>query len=111
MASMYGMTAEDLVVMQGAESMEAYLTEMEPAFQETIKMQLVVQAICEKDGLSVTEDDLKEYFMTYYGTEDYSAYETAYGLPYLKSLIVNEVVLEKVIADMPVAEMETPVEE
>ena len=111
MASMYGMTAEDLVVMQGAESMEDYLTQMEPSFQETIKMQLVVQAICEKDGLSVTEDDLKEYFMTYYGTEDYSAYETAYGLPYLKSLIVNEVVLEKVIADMPVAEMETPVEE
>lgn len=111
MATMYGMTAEDLVVMQGAESMEAYLTEMEPAFQETIKMQLVVQAICEKDGLKVTEEDIKEYFKLYYGTEDYSTYRTAYGMPYLKSLIVNEVVLDSIIGNMPVVEMERPVAE
>jgi len=111
MSAMYGMTAEDLVIMQGAESMEDYLTQMEPSFQETIKMQLVVQAICEKDGLKVTEEDIKEYFKVYYGTEDYSTYETAYGMPYLKSLIVNEVVLDSIIGNMNVVEMERPVAE
>ncbi len=111
MAAMYGMTAEDLVIMQGAADMEDYLTQMEPSFQETIKMQLVVQAICEKDGLKVTEEDIKEYFKVYYGTEDYSTYETAYGMPYLKSLIVNEVVLDSIIGNMTVVEMERPVAE
>lgn len=108
MASMYGMTAEDLVIMQGAEDMEDYFAKMETTFQETVKMQLVVQAICEKDGLKVTEEDIKEYFEVYYGTDDYSSYETAYGLPYLKSLIVNEVVLDSVIGNMNVVEMEAP---
>ena len=110
MASMYGMTADDLVIMQGAESMDDYLTQMEPSFQETIKMSLVVQAICEKEGLKVTEDHLKEYFNKYYGSEDYSAYETAYGLPYLKSLIINEVVLDAIIENMPVVEMDKAAE-
>ncbi|MBR5520402.1 MAG: trigger factor [Oscillospiraceae bacterium] len=103
MAAMYGLEAEDFIVMYGAESMDAYLAEMEPSFQETVKMQLVVQAIAEKEGVKVTDEDIKEYFKLYYGSEDYSSYETVYGKPYLKSMIMNEVVLDAIIEKLPVA--------
>ena len=102
MAAMYGMTGEDLVIMQGVESMDAYLAQMEASFKETIKMSLMIQAIAEKEGLKVTDEDIKDFFVKYYGTEDYSMYESAYGIPYLKSMILSEVVLEHFIEVMPV---------
>ncbi|MBQ3008323.1 MAG: FKBP-type peptidyl-prolyl cis-trans isomerase [Oscillospiraceae bacterium] len=101
-ASQMGMTAEDFVIASGYESMEDYLTANEASIQETVKMYATVQAMCEKEGVTVSDEDIVEYFQTYYGTDDYSSFENNYGKPYLKFCILREVMLEGLIEDMEV---------
>ncbi len=101
-ASRYGVEAEALLSLYGYESMDAYLADMDENIKYYEKVYLTVQAICEKEGFKVTEEDMTTYFETMFGTSDYSDYETAYGKPYLKSIILRDVMLRSLIADMEV---------
>lgn len=58
---------------------------------------LVLQAIAEDAGLSVTDDDVGTYFTEHMGTADYSEYETSYGLPYLKQMVLQQNVVEYLV--------------
>jgi len=102
-ASQYGMTAEDLITMYGYETEEEYLAEIEENTLETVKLYMVVQAVCEAEGYKVEDEDIKEYFQTYYGTDDYSTFLSVYGKPYLKFCVIREVMLDSLIADMEIA--------
>ncbi len=55
-----------------------------------------MKAIAEQEGITVSEDDLKEYFTANEGVEDYSEYKDYYGIGYLKMVVRNE----KLIADL-----------
>lgn len=101
-ASQYGMTAEDFITMYGYASQEEYLSEIKEDTLETVKLYMVVQAICEAEGYKVEDRDIKEYFQKYYGTDDYSTFQDVYGKPYLKFCVIREVMLENIIADMEV---------
>ena len=101
-ASQYGVSAESLLTLYGYESMDAYLEDMKEDIEYYEKVYLTVQAVCEKEGFTVTEEDMTAYFDKMFGTSDYSDFEAAYGEPYLKSIVMRDVMLSTLIADMEV---------
>ena len=101
-ASQYGVTADSLLMLYGYESMDAYLADMEEDIKHYEKVYLTVQAICEKEGIKASEEDLKAYFDKMFGIEDYSDFEAVYGKPYLNSIVMRDVMLAKLIANMEV---------
>ncbi len=103
-AAQMGLTAEDLVSLSGMESVDEYIASNEEAMKETVMMYTVVQAICEKEGIKVTDEDLTKFFKDNYGTEDYSTFEKSYGKPYLKFSAMRDVMLDKIMENMPVVE-------
>lgn len=96
-ASQWGVTAEQFLSIYGYETMDAYLEEVSEDIKSYEKVYLTVQAIAEKEGWTVSEEDMKEYFSTMFGTEDYSDYENVYGKPYLKSIVIRDVILSNLI--------------
>ena len=103
-ASQLGMTAEDLLTMSGIESMDEYIESNKASIETTVKMYVIMQALAETEGVEVTDEHIKDYFKTYYGTEDYTAFATSYGKPYIKFCVMREAVLEHLIADMEIVE-------
>ncbi|NCB42969.1 MAG: hypothetical protein EOM59_10170 [Clostridia bacterium] len=61
--------------------------------KETAEYYLLSQAIAEEAGLTVTDEDVSAYFVEYVNTEDYSEFETFYGKPYLKLMVLNQLIL------------------
>lgn len=57
---------------------------------------LVIQAVAEDAGISVSEADLGDYFAEYVGTSDYSSFEEQFGLPYLKQVVLCQKVIDYV---------------
>ncbi len=64
---------------------------------EVARFTLIIQAIAEETGISVTEADMKSYFMKYRGVEDYSDLEDAYGIAYLKYTILQELIMDYLV--------------
>lgn len=60
---------------------------------------LITQAIAEDAGITVTDKDVAAYFLENTGSEDYAEYETYYGLPYLKQIVLNQAVLSHLEAN------------
>ena len=63
---------------------------------KTAEFYLVLQAIAEDAGISVSDDDIAAYFIQYKGIEDYSVYEDYFGMPYLKMIVLQQAVLDYV---------------
>lgn len=66
-------------------------------YEDNVKMVkyfVIIQAIAEDASLSVTDEDMKNYFIDYAGTDDYSGYEELYGMPYLKQTTLYQMVLD-----------------
>ena len=64
---------------------------------------LVLQAVAEDLNLSVSEEDLVDYFTENSGTGDYSSFENRYGLPYLKNIILCQKTLDYIIENAVLA--------
>ena len=62
--------------------------------KETAEYYLLSQAIVEDAGLSVEDEDISDYFLKYVNAEDYSQFETFYGKPYLKLMVLNQLMLD-----------------
>ena len=63
---------------------------------ETAEYYLLSQAIAEDAGISATDEDISAYFIKYVNTDDYSQFETFYGKPYLKLMVLNQLILDYV---------------
>lgn len=63
---------------------------------ETAKYYLIAQAVAEDAGITVSDDDVANFFKEYYDTDDYSSYEEQYGMPYLKQNVLCMLVIEHV---------------
>ncbi len=55
---------------------------------------LILQAIAEDAGITVSDGDVSAYFEKNTGNDDYSEYAESHGLPYLKFLTLNRKVLD-----------------
>ena len=90
LAATYGLDLATLVTYMGYESVDALKDSYQQSAEKTAKFYLIYQAIAEEKSYKVTKDDLKAYFKEMSGSEDYSQYEDAFGLPYLKAMVMYE---------------------
>ena len=83
--------------------------ENEAAFREAYKAQaasdakyyLIYQAIAEKNGTVISEEDINKYFTDMNGSDDWSEYKDFFGVPYIKATIMYES-MSKLITDSAV---------
>jgi len=103
-AAQWGIGLEGLLSLYGCETMDDYvaLEDVAADIKDFEKVYLTVQAVAEKEGWRVSEEDMKEYFSTMFGTEDYSEYEKVYGKPYLKSIVIRDIILNNLVENAEV---------
>ncbi len=103
-ADMYGMSlGEFLVNFVGIESAEQLVASYSEENLKQANYYLIMQAVAEDLKLSVSTEDVSTYFAKFMKTDDYSSYETEYGLPYLKQVVLFQTVLDN-IADNAIFE-------
>ena len=81
----------------GVESVEAFREVYKEEALENSKFNLIYQAMAEAAGYTVSEEEVKQYFIDLNDTDDYSEYEKAFGLPYIKAVIMNEKMSNKLV--------------
>jgi len=64
---------------------------------------LIMQAIAEDANITVSDNDVAEYFKYYQGTDDYSTYKEIYGMPYIKQVVLNQAVMDYLIKNAVLA--------
>ncbi len=84
MAAQYGMDLDDFLSQaMGVESLDELIEQKRDVIDENAKKSLILQAICEDSGFSVTDEELTSYLTKTVGTSDTSKLEEYYGKPYL----------------------------
>lgn len=97
-ADYYGMNLEEFLInYMSISTTDELLEYYRDDNTETATFHLIVQAIAEDAGISVTDDDVVAYFKKYVGTDDYSGYEETYGLPYLKLSVLHQAVMDYIV--------------
>jgi hypothetical protein len=61
--------------------------------KEAAEFYLIIQAIAEDAGISVSAGDVTDYF----GVEQYTEYVESYGMPYLTMVVLGQEVIEYLI--------------
>lgn len=85
-----------MATYMGYESLDEYLDAQTDAYNEKVTRFLIVQAIAEAEGLSVTDDDIS--------AEGYGDYKETHGTPYLKLLLLQNKVVPNYVADNALVE-------
>jgi hypothetical protein len=62
-----------------------------------VEQHLMCQALAEDAGLTVTEQEVSDYFSDVLGVSDYSAYLTSYGQGYVYQGVRTELVAQYLI--------------
>jgi trigger factor len=91
--SAQGYSMEDYLSNYGYDSEDDLRDAYKDTCEETVKTYLVVDTIAAAENLSVTDDDISEYF----GGEDYSSYVSSYSESYIRRVVLNYVVIESII--------------
>jgi trigger factor len=96
-AENYGMELDALLSYYGFANTEELIEYYQDNTLEEAKYSLVIQAIAEDMKISLTETDLADYFIKYFGSGDYSSFVEQYGLPYIKHVIMNQNILDYIV--------------
>jgi trigger factor len=78
----------------GVESADELIETNSESSRQAAQYSLVIQAIAEDAKISVTNEDVADYFESQMGSPDYSEYEENYGLPYLKQVVLSQKVID-----------------
>ena len=88
-ANMYGMDLNSFIQQYtGYDSPDTLVSMYADQLTQDAQASLLLQAIAEDAGITVTEEDVREYFENLTGSPDYSSYEEEYGLPYLMQAVL-----------------------
>ncbi len=94
-ADSYSMELNDyLSTFEGVANKEELLSSYKELNTNSAKLYLIVQAVAEDAKITVSDNDVLEYFKENMGTDDYSSYEDYFGMPYLKLIVLNQAVLD-----------------
>jgi trigger factor len=94
-ADSYGMELEEFLSSYvGALSLEELITSESDNMATSAKFNLIIQAVAEDANITVTSEDVANYFKEQMGTDDYSEYEEMYGMPYLKQAVLSQMVMD-----------------
>jgi trigger factor len=93
-ADSYGMEIEEFLTSYvGVTTIDELLQANSASINEAANFSLIIQAIAEDAGISVSDEDVAAYFKDYAGLDDYSTYEEEYGMPYLKLITLQQAVV------------------
>ncbi len=93
-ADAYGMTLEAfLAEYVGIATVNELLVTAAEEIKEAAEFYLIIQAIAEDAGISVSAGDVTDYF----GVEQYTEYVESYGMPYLTMVVLGQEVIEYLI--------------
>ena len=96
-ASSYGMSLDDFMKNStGYESVEAYIDAKRADYEKTAVQYLAIQAIAEKEGLSVTMEDI--------AANDMDTYIDQYGVGYIKQYLLQSDIVPNWVADNAIPE-------
>ena len=95
MASDEGIGIDELLLEFGFENMDEMLDANRADLEREAAFSLIVQAIAEDAGISVSDDEVRDFFTEYYG--EYLTYEEEHGMPVLKQFVLNERVFEYIL--------------
>jgi trigger factor len=94
-ADSYGLALDEfLSTYVGVSSTEELIETNAEGNADAARFSLVVQAIAEDAKITVSEADISDYFEKQTGGADYSQYEEAYGMPYLKQAVLTQKVMD-----------------
>ena len=79
---------------QGISNIDELLEINKEHFWAMATYSLVAQAVAEKVGITVSDDDLSDFFVTYFSFTDYSLFQEIYDLPFLKQIALYKKVVE-----------------
>lgn len=102
-AAANNMSLEDFLSSAvGVSSVDELIESSREANEATVHYSLVMQAIAEDADISVSEDEVKAYFLNLSGSEDYSTYEEQYGKPMLVQTVLQQKIIDKITEEADV---------
>lgn len=96
-ASQYSMSLGDMVKSQGYDSVDAFVEAQKADLENAAKQMLILQAVAEDAGLSVTEADVDKLLRDDMGVSSDDAlksYKENLGMPYLMQVALDEAVYD-----------------
>ncbi len=99
----YGIDADTLLTQSGYESTEQYLDDMQDGIVDNGRTVLLIQALAEELGIVCDDDTLAANAEGVFGTDDLTVYEQAHGRGYLKMMMLERLVLNRLIENATVA--------
>ena len=97
MAASYGLDVETLISYYGYSTLDELIEGSADDIEQMAKDVLIYQAIAEKLGKKVSNEDVADYFEEVSGTREYSGSKDHYGLPYLKMMVMDNRIIEYLI--------------
>lgn len=85
---------EYLKTVEGFSGIEECMEEAQDSLIENATYTLVVQAVAEDVGISVTDEDIENYFSEHLWSSDVSTQTDYYGLPYVKQGVLGQKVVD-----------------
>ena len=93
-AASYGVDLDEfLATYIGVSTIEELKEKEYDGNVDVCKYTLVIQAIAEDSDILLSNEELASYFEENAGSSDYSTYEDEYGLPYIKHIVMEGVVM------------------
>lgn len=97
-AAQYGVDVDTLLAMSGeTRTLDEIIESSASQFEAMGKDVLLYQAVAEKLGLTVSNNDIADYFENVSGSRDYQTYSDHYGLPYLRMIVLTAKVADYIV--------------
>ena len=93
-ADYYGMELLELLYNEGLYSVDELIESYRDFNMTNATYYLVIQAVAEDAGISVSAKDVADYCLKNYGSSDYSMLEEQYGLPYITHFVLCQKVVD-----------------
>ncbi len=91
----YQMSAESLISMYYGVDLEAYKAEMMTSAVESVRHITLYKAIAAKEGISVSEDDVKKLAADYGYADDVEAFKAQYGEDTINDYILQSNIMDR----------------
>lgn len=97
-AGYYSMELEEfLPIYAGVATTEELLENSKESNIRTATFYLIIQALAEELEVEIKDADLRDYFIKYAGSEDYTQFKTQYGKPYLMMMVQAQNILDHLV--------------
>ncbi|MBE5037026.1 trigger factor [Subdoligranulum sp. DSM 109015] len=102
-AANYGMTLDEFVSATGYGSAADLLTMASSSIENSMKQALLMQAIAEQEGVVCDDAALDANINDFFSTDDTSSYITNYGENYIKTNVLQDLLMKQLVANATVA--------